>query len=1039
MLKYKDKDGILTSIVKYSDLYIEEVLEYGDKTLCFSIPIIYAENILLENYILTKTDEYVIKQKNTDDAGNYVITAKLNIDELEGSLFQSFETEEKTAVDTANLALAGTGWLCECEVLKKRTIRLTNVSVWEILKKIADTFILEIQIDSVNKRIIFKEKIGEDKGVYFADQLNLISLEMQSNTSDFYTRLLPLGKDGLTIESVNDGKKYVENYTYSSKVKTFLWKDDRYTDAQSLKDDAAAKLADMAQPYTAYSCKIFDMAQYSNLYKEFFIGDTVTIINKETKTRIQQRIVKIRCYPDNHSKDTCEISNLKLTFDEYIQKYNDTSNTVNNITVDSGTVDGDSINNIDASKILRLDEVIAENAKFNEVSAELLNVTEQLNAANAKIGTLETTKISATEADLKYAKIDLTNIEAGSIKTAMIETGAIGTAQIADGSITDAKIVGMTADKITAGTIDAAVIKVTHIDAASITVGQINGTQIASGSVDMSKLGSDVSAWISTTKSSVDKALKDAGLANTNADTAVTAADSAVSIANGKSTSYYQKTAPSGGTYKVNDIWFDTDDGYKMYYWNGAEWHRTAFGTNAILEAAVNSNKIASGAVTEVKISNGAVTADKIRSNSIMARHLVITDFENYCTTDENYPDTDNSSSTAIADGYVTKEEAGIEYMALNNFTPIPFTEETTEIFFEAYVKGTNGSKMQGCVALYDDANKTLAVYGTATLNVTETLTKVSGTINVKKADNAVTFRVLVRDISSAKAQLYLQKIKFYKKTGTTLIANGAITTDKISANAVTADNIAASAVTTGKTGAGAVTADNIAASAVTAGKIAANAITTSAIAAGAITTVKIAASAVTAAKIAIADYTNYAIINELIPSSAMTNRALISDGYLIKQNSDSNTMLFCDYTPNVFSQNDEVHYEFTIKAASETKIRAVIFFYNSSKSYLFSRVDSQYTVTTEEQKISGTIKINIALGEAAYFIVGIDNNFGAKTQLYVKNAKFIRKSGTTLISDGAITTDKIVAQAVTGAKIAASTITANNIAANAVTADKIN
>lgn len=1036
MLKYKDKDGILTSIVKYSDLYIEEVLEYGDKTLCFSIPVIYAENILLENYILTKTDEYVIKQKNTDDAGNYVITAKLNIDELEGSLFQSFETEEKTAVDTANLALAGTGWLCECEVLKKRTIRLTNVSVWEILKKIADTFILEMQIDSVNKRIIFKEKIGEDKGVYFADQLNLISLEMQSNTSDFYTRLLPLGKDGLTIENVNDGKKYVENYTYSSKVKTFLWKDDRYTDAQSLKDDAAAKLADMAQPYTAYSCKIFDMAQYSNLYKEFFIGDTVTIINKETKTRIQQRIVKIRRYPDNHSNDTCEISNLKLTFDEYIQKYNDTSNTVNNITVDNGTVDGDSINNIDASKILRLDEVIAENAKFNEVSAELLNVTKQLNAANAKIGTLETTKISATEADLKYAKIDLTNIEAGSIKTAMIETGAIGTAQIADGSITDAKIVGVTADKITAGTIDAAQIEVVNLNAANITVGSINGVQIASGAIDMSKLGSDVSSWISTTESNVDKALKDAGLASSNASSAVTAADSAVSIANGKNTSYYQKTAPAGG--KVNDIWFDTDDGYKMYYWNGSAWSAAQYGSSAISANAIAADKIASGAVTEVKISNGAVTADKIRSNSILARHLVITDFENYCTTDENYPDTDNSSSTAIVDGYVTKEDASVEYMALNNFVPIPFMEET-EIFFEAYVKGTNGSKIQGAVALYDDANKTLAVYETEIFNVTETLAKVSGTINVKKVDNAVTFRVLVHDTSTTKAQLYLQKIKFYKKTGTTLISDGAITTDKISVNAVTANNIAASAVTAGKIAAGAVTANNIAANAVTAGKIAANAVTTSTIAAGAITTVKIAASAVTAAKIAIADYTNYATINELIPSSAMTNRVLISDGYLIKQNSDSNTMLFCDYTPNVFSQNDEVHYEFTIKAASETKMRAVIFFYNSSKGYLFSRVDSQYTVTTEEQKISGTIKINIALGEAAYFIVGIDNNFGAKTQLYVKNAKFIRKSGTTLISDGAITTDKIVAQAVTGAKIAASTITANNIAANAVTADKIN
>ena len=687
--------------------------------------------------------------------------------------------------------------------------------------------------------------------------------------------------------------------------------------------------------------------------------------------------------------------------------------------------------------------VIVDQALVNKLDVETAKITYatimDLNAIDATVENLKATALTADMADLKYAKIDLTNIEAGSIKTAMIETGAIGTAQIADSSITDAKIVGMTADKITAGTIDAAQIEVVNLNAANITVGSINGVQIAPGAIDMSKLDSDVSEWISTTESDVDKALKDAGLASSNADAAVTAAGSAVSIANGKSTSYYQAEPPSGGEYKANDIWFDTDDGYKMYYWNGAEWHRTAFGTNALLSSAVNSDKIASGAVTEVKISNGAVTADKIRSNSILARHLVITDFENYCTTDENYPDTDNSSSTAIVDGYVTKEDAGTEYMALNNFVPIPFTEETTEIFFEAYVKGTNGSKIQGAVALYDDANKTLAVYGTEIFNVTETLAKVSGTIKVKKVDNAVTFRVLVHDTSTTKAQLYLQKIKFYKKTGTTLISDGAITTDKISANAVTANNIAASAVTAGKIAAGAVTANNIAANAVTAGKIAANAVTTSTIAAGAITTDKISASAVTAAKIAIADYTNYATINELIPSSAIAGRALISDGYMIKITAGASAMMLCDYTPLSLVLNDEIHYEFTIKGASAGQIYASIWFYDSSKQYLSGRSSSAYTITTEEQEISGTIKLLSIPATATYFIVGITDSAATKIQLYVKKAKFIRKSSTTLISDGAITTDKIVAQAVTGAKIAAKTVTANNIAANAVTADKIN
>ena len=46
---------------------------------------------------------------------------------------------------------------------------------------------------------------------------------------------------------------------------------------------------------------------------------------------------------------------------------------------------------------------------------------------------------------------------------------------------------------------------------------------------------------------------------------------------------------------------------------------------------------------------------------------------------------------------------------------------------------------------------------------------------------------------------------------------------------------------------------------------------------------------------------------------------------------------------------------------------------------------------------------------------------------------------GATLIEDGAITTDKILANAITAGKIAALAIEADHISANAITADKIN
>ena len=400
MLRYKDKNGIVSPLTQYKDLYIEKVLDYGDKTLGFSADQSVVNKIELEDYIITKTDEYVIKQINDSDNNFYDIVAKLNIDALEGNAIQKFETVEQTALNTANLALAGTGWTCECDIKKKRTVRMTNSSSWDILKKIADTFRLEMTIDSLNKKIVYKEKIGEDKGCYFSDQLNLVSLSSQSDTTNFYTRILPIGKDGLTIESVNNGSKFLENHTYSAKNKTYIWKDERYTVPESLKEDAAAKLEELACPYISYSCKLIDLDNSCD------VGDVITIINKQKHTRIKQRIVKLKHYPDNSADDTCEISNLKLSFSSYVQKYNNTTDTVDNITNDNGTVDGDCIDNIDASKVLNIDTVIANNAEFVNTKTKVLEVEQSMMATEAKIGTLETTTLKSAEAEITYATIE---------------------------------------------------------------------------------------------------------------------------------------------------------------------------------------------------------------------------------------------------------------------------------------------------------------------------------------------------------------------------------------------------------------------------------------------------------------------------------------------------------------------------------------------------------------------------------------------------------------------------------------------------------
>ena len=416
---------MMPPVTTYTDLRIEHVLDYDDRTLYFSVPVcVMPEEMKLENYIRTKEDEYVIKQINLND-DSYEITAQLNVEELEGEHFDTFTTTEQTIVQAMNLAFAGTGWRCVSSLTKKRTIKKTNASAWEILKQVVKTYRVEPMIDSLNKVVTFTEKRGSDRGVYFSSQLNLKSVGQQAQTTDFYTRIIPVGKDGLTIESVNNGVKYLEDHTYSPKIKTYYWKDERYTVPESLMEDAKEKLYDLAHPVVAYTCDVLDLAKVSRKYSilQYSLGDTVLIIDKYTKIRAQQRIVKMTEYPDNPEQNTCEISNVKLSFEEYAQKYEDTSDTVVNITTDNGTVDGDAIDNIDAAKVQRLDEVIASSAKFTEVNTKILNVSDMLTAANAKIGTLETTKLTATDADLKYATIENLSAATGRIDT--LETNAL--------------------------------------------------------------------------------------------------------------------------------------------------------------------------------------------------------------------------------------------------------------------------------------------------------------------------------------------------------------------------------------------------------------------------------------------------------------------------------------------------------------------------------------------------------------------------------------------------------------------------------------
>ena len=294
-------------------------------------------------------------------------------------------------------------------------------------------------------------------------------------------------------------------------------------------------------------------------------------------------------------------------------------------------------------------------------------------------------------------------------------------------------------------------------------------------------------------QSTADTAKQNAATAQTKADSAYSLADqakkaaaTAQTSADGKNTVFYQTAQPPTTGRKTGDTWFDTDDGNRIYRWDGSKWAAAQFGTNAIANAtitnaliadatiqsakiaALDAGKITTGILAAARIGAESITAEKLAAGSVIAGKLAA----NAVT-----------ASTIVA-GAVT-----LDKLAANS---------------------VNASKIvSGSITAAQLAANTI------TGDKIKAETIAAGNL----AANSVTSDKIVADaITTAKIAA--------KAVTANEIAAGTITAAQIAANAITATQLAAGAVTAAKIAAGQITADKIAAGAITADKFYGTAIT---------------------------------------------------------------------------------------------------------------------------------------------------------------------------------------------------------------------
>lgn len=312
MIKLMDSSRtVISMLTNVKDYHIVETLD-GNETLYFSLPIEDAQNtnIKLEYYVQNEKNRYVIKEKHS--AGDwYDYVCQLDLDDFRNIYKNTIGTYTLSTLVYYACIGTGTGWTHSTVATTAKYVEGDYQSNLDELKSFIAYFGCEAKFDTINKIINVVNQLGEDKGCYFIEELNLKKLDIDSDTNNLITRLEPIGKDGLSISSVNSGLNYVSNNTYTSKIIYGVWQDERYTNASQLKTDATAKLAELCKPATTYSVDIVDLASASMEYADILsyeLGDTVTLFNRKENQKQTHRIVEIDSYPEEPHRNTCQLS-----------------------------------------------------------------------------------------------------------------------------------------------------------------------------------------------------------------------------------------------------------------------------------------------------------------------------------------------------------------------------------------------------------------------------------------------------------------------------------------------------------------------------------------------------------------------------------------------------------------------------------------------------------------------------------------------------------------------------------------------------------
>lgn len=290
----------------------------GADTLTFSIPYNDSKRQYLQNEKQIQIAENIYRIRTlTDEKGsdNKLILTTVYAEAAFYDLTFSQDKAEKdfnaaTADETMRFALQGTDWsIGTVNVSTKRTWQCTEKNSLAILRMIQKIHGGDLIFDNVAKTVSLFAMSGKDSGALFSYKKNLNSIKRVVDTRSLVTRLYAYGKDGLTFASINSGKPYLEDFTYTNEVRVSTLDLSSFSNPYQMLEYTNMRLAEYAKARISYVLSAMDLSVLTGYEHESWgLGDIITVHDSDFNITLKTRVIRLEYNLQEPWKTRIELS-----------------------------------------------------------------------------------------------------------------------------------------------------------------------------------------------------------------------------------------------------------------------------------------------------------------------------------------------------------------------------------------------------------------------------------------------------------------------------------------------------------------------------------------------------------------------------------------------------------------------------------------------------------------------------------------------------------------------------------------------------------